>query len=145
MRTLLDTNILVHAYNSESPVHRAAREVLRDALTGNLEAVITPQVLYEFYAVSTDPRRVSSPLEPQVAAAICRDLALSPEMEKIHTSEASTEEALSLAEAHGLRGPDVFDCVLAATAKQGGVRRIYTENVADFARFGFLEAVNPLG
>jgi predicted nucleic acid-binding protein len=38
-----------------------------------------------------------------------------------------------------LSGGKVFDCVLAVTAKENSVDKIYTENVEDFEFYDFLE------
>jgi len=43
-----------------------------------------------------------------------------------------------------LSGGKVFDCVLAVTAKENGVEKIYTENVEDFEFYDFLKVSNPL-
>jgi predicted nucleic acid-binding protein len=37
----------------------------------------------------------------------------------------------------------VFDCVLAVTAKENNVDTIYTENVTDFKHFKFVKVKNP--
>jgi predicted nucleic acid-binding protein len=53
MKILLDTNILVHAHNRASQFHRKAADIIKKALQGEIEAYITPQILYEFFAVVT--------------------------------------------------------------------------------------------
>jgi predicted nucleic acid-binding protein len=108
-----------------------------------MEAVISPQNLYEFYSVVTNPKRVQPPLTCEKAAEICRTMHESPELAKIHPSTNTPITALSLAEEHGLDGAGVFDCVLAATAKENGVEIIYTQNVDNFRGFGFLRVVDP--
>jgi predicted nucleic acid-binding protein len=108
-----------------------------------MEAVVTPQNLYEFYSVVTNPKRVLPPLPCEKAAEICRTIHESPELAKIHPSINTPIMALSLAEEHGLGGAGVFDCVLAATAKENGVEIIYTQNVDDFRRFGFIRVIDP--
>lgn len=39
---------------------------------------------------------------------------------------------------------EIFDCLLAVTAKENGVGMIYTENVDHFRAYGFLKVENPL-
>ncbi len=60
MKILLDTNILVHAYNKSSPNQIEAAGIIRKAMQGEIEACLTPQVLYELFAVVTDPKRVEN-------------------------------------------------------------------------------------
>jgi predicted nucleic acid-binding protein len=40
-------------------------------------------------------------------------------------------------------GAKIFDCLLAATARENGVDVICTENTEDFEGFKFIKAVNP--
>jgi predicted nucleic acid-binding protein len=44
----------------------------------------------------------------------------------------------------GLSGGKIFDCVLAVTAGENGIKIIYTENVEDLKFYEFVEASNPL-
>jgi predicted nucleic acid-binding protein len=43
-----------------------------------------------------------------------------------------------------LSGGGIFDCILAVTAKENGIKEIYTENLEDFKFYNFLKASNPL-
>jgi predicted nucleic acid-binding protein len=58
MKILLDTNILVHAYNKSSPHQSKAGGIIRRAMRGEIEACLTAQVLFEFFAVVTNAKRV---------------------------------------------------------------------------------------
>lgn len=113
-------------------------------MKGGLDAVITPQILYEFYSVVTNPRRIDPPISHALAADICRMMQESPELVKIHPSSSVPSEVFKLVEEHGVTGVGVFDCVLAVTARENGVEAIYTRNVDDFEMFGFLVVENPL-
>lgn len=144
MRILLDTNILVHAHNRASPHQHRAAEVLRRALRRDIEASVSPQVIYEFYAVITDPRRVENPLSAQEAADICLDIWESRELEKVNPTPMAPREVFALATELGLNGGAIFDCVLAVTAKENGVEAVYTENTGDFEGYSFLKVFNPL-
>ena len=64
---LLDTNILVHAAGTQSLRHAKSKELRDQAVSGDFEACIAAQVLTEFYAVVTDPRRFQPPLTPNQA------------------------------------------------------------------------------
>lgn len=113
-------------------------------MTGEIEAVITPQILYEFYSVVTNPRRIEPPLSLEIAVEICRTMHESPELAKILPSLNTPREALRLVEEHRIEGAGIFDCVLAATAKENGVESVYTQNLEDFERYDFLRVENPL-
>ena len=140
----MDTNILVHAFNRSSPYQVKAADTLRRGLTNEFEAFIAPQIIFEFYAVITDPRRVEKPLAPEEAAGTSMDLLESKELQKIGTSPLAAREILELAKKHSLKGGDIFDCVLAVNARDNEIDMIYTQNVRDFNPYSFLRAVNPL-
>ncbi len=144
MKTLLDTNILVHAHNQSSPNQNTASDILRDAINSRLDAYITPQILYEFFSVITNSRRVDKPLDSNEALGICKDLWVSPAIKAIEPQSSTTLAVFDLARNHGIAGARIFDYAIAVTAKEHGIERIFTENTKDFAAFGFLKVVNPL-
>ena len=145
MRIILDTNILVHAHNKSSPKQENASNILRRILTKELEAVITPQILHEFYSVITNSKQVERPLQPREAFEICVDLLESREIERAIPSLMTSKTAFQLAKDLGLKGSQIFDCLLAVTANENGIETIYTENTKDFERYDFLIVENPLG
>lgn len=144
MKILLDTNILVHSYNKASPYQRRASDVVRRAVRGEMKACIAPQILYEFFAVVTDHRRVEHPLSVGEAVDICLDLWECREIERVNPGGLAAREVFKLAREFKLSKGGIFDCVLAVTAKENDVETIYTQNVADFQTYDFLKVANPL-
>ena len=71
VKILLDTNILVHAYNKSSPNQKQASKILKQALRGEIDACLTAQVIYEFFAVVTNSMRVDCPMKLEEAADLC--------------------------------------------------------------------------
>ena len=65
----LDTNVLVYAADAGSPLHDTARQLRDRGVRGEIPLVVSPQVLLEFFAVITHPRRVQTPRSPQEASA----------------------------------------------------------------------------
>jgi predicted nucleic acid-binding protein len=143
MKILLDTNILVHAYNKSSPHQQEAANIVRKAMQGETKACLTPQVLYELFAVVTNPKRVEKPLSTQETTELCIDLWECNEIEKVIPSGISPIEVFKLAKTLKLSKAEIFDCMLAVTAKENNVETIYTENVADFKGYAFLKVINP--
>lgn len=105
---------------------------------------IAPQILYEFFAVVTNPRRVEHPLTPDGAVEICLDLWECREIEKVNPTPMASKEVFKLAKKLKLSKGGVFDPVLAVTAKENSLEKIYTENTSDFKAYGFIKALNPL-
>jgi predicted nucleic acid-binding protein len=143
MKILLDTNILVHAYNKSSPHQSKARKIIKKAMQGEIEACLSPQILYEFFAVVTSAKRVEHPMPSDEAADLCLDLWECNEIEKLNPSGLASIEVFKSAKELKLSKTEIFDCVLAVTAKENNVETIYTENIVDFKHYTFLKSVNP--
>ena len=143
MKTLLDTNILVHAYNKSSPNQEQACKILKQAMQGEIQACLSPQVLYEFFAVVTSAKRVEHPISSAEAANLCIDLWECNEILKLNPSEIAPLEVFKFVEELNLSKAKIFDCVLAVTAKENSVDSIFTENIADFKPYKFIKVVNP--
>lgn len=86
MKILLDTNILVHAYNSMSPHREKASEIIERAARGEIKACLAAQVLYEFFAVITNPKRIENPMRPHEAADLCMNFWESTDIEKLNST-----------------------------------------------------------
>jgi len=143
MKILLDTNILVHAYNKSSPHQEKASKILKKAMQGETTAYLSPQILYEFFVVVTSVKRVEHPMSPREAADLCIDLWECNEIEKLNPSGNAPIEVFKYAKEFKLSKAEIFDCVLAVTAKENDIETIYTENVADFKHYKFVKASNP--
>jgi predicted nucleic acid-binding protein len=143
MKILLDTNILVHAYNKSSPHQDQASKIIRQAMKGETDVCLSPQVLYEFFAVVTSAKRVEHPISPLEAANLCIDLWECNEIEKLNPSKIAPIEIFEFVKELNLSKAEIFDCVLAVTAKENDVDIIVTENIADFKGYKFVKAVNP--
>lgn len=66
---LLDTNVLIDAFYKDSDHYPAARSLLDLAQQEEPSLCVTPQVLAEFYAVVTHPKRVTHPKSPAIYRA----------------------------------------------------------------------------
>ena len=141
--TMLDTNVLVDALYEDLPEYPAASYLLTLADNTDAAFCVAPQVLAEFYAIITDPRRVSAPY----TAAEARQ-----EVEKIRNKRGIrilpvpvdvVDRWLELLQAHPVTRARVFDLQLVATMLGNEVRSIYTFNVRDFTPFSDLEVLTP--
>ena len=140
---LLDANILVYADQEEDEHHKAAKALRDRGQRGELSLCITPQVLNEYFAVITSPRRITHPLEPAVAMAEVEKYVHSRHIRKIYPTPAVHDYIRSLFQQHPVAGPGIFDLYLAATMLSNGVKRIYTYNTKHFAPFSEIEALTP--
>jgi len=139
---LLDTNLLVYQLDTTSPFHGVAHALVEDVLTGEVFGCLAMQVLTEFCATATDPRRLTVPLSPAAARVEVEKLLASPVPLLYQSREAAGIFARLIAR-HSISRQHVHDAALAATMLANGVTRIYTANSADFAMFDEIEVVNP--
>ena len=93
---LLDANVLIYAEQDKSLYHEASK-LLRDrALTGAIAACVSPQVLNEFYAVVTNPRRVDDPLSAREAVDQIRKYYRAKHLVKIFPGPSIIKRELEL-------------------------------------------------
>jgi toxin-antitoxin system PIN domain toxin len=139
---LLDSNILVYALNRRASQHEAARQLRDQAFRGVRPACLCPQVLREFYAVVTHPRRIEDPVPPALAAEEVRKYLSTP----VRLLSPGRRDLLILADLlarYDVIGQAVHDAALVATMLASSVRIIYTANTGDFAAYEEIEVVNP--
>ena len=144
MRFLIDTNILLHAANTASPLHDAARDFLNGHLRARTPWCTTWPVLYEFLRVSTHARVFPRPLKADQALAFASALA---DLDEVSILSATNRHLASLADVlKGLGQPagNLFhDVHTAVLMREHGVTEIMTADT-DFLQFDFLRVTNPL-
>ena len=100
-------------------------------MSGELDAVVVPQVLMEFYAVVTSPRRVRSPLSPRDGALQVTDWRRTIAVR--YPTAGCLDEWTTLVGRLRRTGQDVHDLFLIAQMQAHGIRDICTVNAGDFA------------
>jgi toxin-antitoxin system PIN domain toxin len=142
---MLDTNVLVYAFDQQSKFHNASRTLLVKAADAESQGhySVTPQILAEFFAVVTNPRRVHNPRTPQEALDVIERLMALPHLTVLAVPIDVVSRWVKLIRIHQVRGSAVFDTQLAATMLANGVRKIYTFDRAHFEHFSEIEIVTP--
>jgi len=140
---LVDTNVIVYALLPEADEHAAYRALFERAQSGVLALCLAPQVLAEFFAVVTDPRRVTAPREPAQALDAIRKYLTMPGLRLLPVPEDVVTRWVDLVERHPVTRGRVFDRQLAATMLGNGVTRIYTHNRPDFEMLAGVEVLTP--
>ena len=138
---LPDINLLLHAYNSESPVHAGARLVGRP-LSGRRRVALARATILGFVRVATHRQIFANPLAVAVACAHVRGMAWSALGQRHRSRGASCRDPLRLLESLGTAGNLTTDAHLAALAIEHQAELHSTD--ADFTRFPGLRWVNPL-
>jgi len=140
---LLDTNILVYAADERSPFHQATKALRKKGLSGEIPLCVCPQVLNEFFAIVTDPRRVSNPRTQLEARLEIEKYLYSKNILKIHPGPEIIEKTLDLLKQHEITKQKIFDLQLVATMLANNVTHLYTYNHDDFSKFKEIEILIP--
>ncbi len=137
-----DINLLLYAYDADSPVHPQAAAWWRACLSGTEPVGLLPVVAFGFVRIGTNVRAFQHPLTPGEAAGHVRSWLAQPSVELLDPGPAHVERVLTLLEGLGTAGNLVTDAQIAAAAlDQDAV--LHTTD-ADFIRFGTLRWFNPI-
>lgn len=142
-QSLVDTNVLIYSFSKESEHYQVCRELLNKAQDGKFFLCVAPQILAEFYAIATDPRRTTAPQKPNDLLAVIDQLLAMPGMTILPLPVDVVERWVSLIRKHPVTGSDIFDIQLVATMLGNGINRIYTYNRKDFEKFSEIEVLTP--
>lgn len=138
----IDANLLLYAYDEESPHHAAARGWLERTLEGDEEIRIPLSSALAFIRIGTNPSVFRVPLDAGDAVQIVERWLGRAGVQLGMPTDRHWSVMLRMARAGQARGPLVMDAHLAALAvEHGGV--LYTTD-RDFARFDDLKFRNPL-
>ena len=139
---LPDINLLLHAYNSESPVHPAARAWWEGLLNGTRPVGLAWAAVLGFIRITTHRQILTNPLPVTAACAHARAWLAQPYVSLIDPGARHSEILFGLLESLGTAGNLTTDAHLAALAIEHQAELHSTD--ADFARFPGLRWVNPL-
>lgn len=139
----LDTNLIVYAINKDSPYHARATALMEAIGEGKLETCLSLQVLGEFYATATNPKKIEKTLTPEEAVMVIEGLLRTDTILKLYPKQETLKLTLDLVKRYQLKSLDFFDAQIVATMLDNGVTTIYTVNEQDFAVFEEIKAVNP--
>jgi len=142
-RALVDTNVVVYAHFEDSEHYAACSALLARAQAGQVDLCITSQNLAEFFAIVTNPRRVTNPLEPEEALDAITALRTIPGLTLLLNPADLPDRWMTLARQYRARGANVFDLQLVATMEAHGVSQIYTLNASHFNKISGLTVLTP--
>jgi uncharacterized protein len=140
---LLDANILLYAYDSDSPQHTACRAWLEAAFNAEETVALPWQTSLAFVRIATNPRAVRRPLTASEACDIVGSWLLRPNVVILAAGERFWEIFKAQMLEAQVSGPLVTDTALAALALEHGATICSTDR--DFRRFEGLKLLNPSG
>ena len=137
-----DVNLLLHAYNSDSRVHAAARRWWEGSLGGPQPVGLTWVAMLGFVRIATHRQIFDHPMAVGSALAIVKSWLEQPYVSVVHPGDRHAAILFSLLEGLGTAGNLTSDAHLAALAIEHQAELHSTD--ADFARFAGLRWANPL-
>ena len=135
MKTFVDTNVLVYAYDRASGwKHGRARDLV-EKLWNEGSGILSTQVLQELYV---NVRRKARPPVPQEEARtlVADYLAWDP----VVNDGAAVLEAVDVGHRHQL---SFRDALIVVAARKGGASVIYSEDLNHGQMFGSVQVLNP--
>ena len=139
---LPDINILVHAYNSDSARHDAARQWWETTLSERRPLALAWATALGFIRIVTNPRILENPMRPPEATRRVRSWLDHPRVEVVTPGEGHADILFGLLEELGTAGNLTTDAHLAALAIEYQAEVASTDT--DFMRFPRLRWFNPL-
>lgn len=139
---VLDANILLYAYNADSPHHVAARAWLEEVFNAEEPIGLPWQSVLAFVRITTNPRAVRSPLTGTQACDIVNEWLARPNITTIDAGERFWDFFREYVTEAKVSGPLVSDAALAALTLEQGATLYSTDK--GFRRFRGLRLVDPL-
>lgn len=140
---LIDVNVLVYAFRTDAPDHRAYTDWLSGVLQGDQAYGTSDVVLSGFLRVVTHPRVFRTPSKIDVALAFCQQVRDRPHSVRIEPGIRHWHIFMDLCRKAAVKGNLVPDAYFAALAIESGSEWITTDR--DYARFPGLRRRHPLG
>ena len=139
---LLDANVLLYAYNRDSPHHEVCRVWLEESFNGQEPLALPWQTLLAFIRIATNPRATSHPLTGEQACNIVGQWLAHPNVTVPTAAERFWPLLCELVVEAQVSGPLLTDAALAALALEHGATLCSTDR--DFRRFRGLRLQDPL-
>ena len=134
MATLVDTGILLRAFDANYPDYKAIRKALRKALDEGIRLIVTVQNMAEFWNAATRPLEYNG--QGLSAERAKRRVAIIERVcEVVSEDNVSYGEWKRLVEEYGVSGVSVHDARLVSVMLRMGIKRILTLNEQHFKRY----------
>jgi predicted nucleic acid-binding protein len=137
VRSMVDTNILIYAHDTDQGAKHDRSVDLLSELLAEHRLVLSAQILNEFYAATTRPRGPFR-LSHGEAGQVVRELAAMAEVTPMTAS--TTLRSLDAVPHHGLA---FWDALIWAAAMENGVSVIYSEDFQDGRVLEGVRYINP--
>lgn len=142
MTVLVDANLLLYAYDADSPHHPAARRWLEGEISSGRPVRFALVTLLAFVRIASDRRVFERPLAAAAACAIVESWLAAPNVRLLDPGPRTWRHLAAVCADAQARGALVMDAHLAALALEHGAAVVTTDR--DFRRFDGIRSSNPL-
>ena len=139
---LLDSNLLLYAYDTSSPFHERARDWFEETLGSEAEVGVALVSILAFLRVGTSPTVFARPMTVEDAAGVVSRWLERPNVGIVQPTRRHLEVLAEVARSGKARGPLLMDAHLAALAIEHGATLCTSDR--DFTRFRGLRLEDPL-
>jgi uncharacterized protein len=139
---LIDTNILVYAFNQDAPEHQRARAWLENILSGNNPVGLPWIVIVSFLRITTNHKVMPKALQVEQALGYVDSWLQQPYVTPLNPGERHWVILHKLLHDSGTAGNLTNDAHIAAIAIEHGYTVYSADN--DFKRFRGITHINPL-
>ena len=139
---LVDANLLLYAYDSESPHHEPSRKWLETALSSGHPVRLALTTLLAFVRIASDRRIFTQPLSPVEACELIEEWLAQPNVRLLQPGPRAWQLLSTMCDEGQAKGAMVMDAHLAALAREHGASIATTDR--DFMRFPNVELINPI-
>lgn len=134
-KVFFDSNILIYVYDTRDQIKQSqAQELLLNA-TQSQTAVLSAQVLGEFFVVVT--RKIPQPMSPSEAAEVIAELGA---LEVMPLDFSLVQRAIVTQQKYGT---SYWDSLIISAAERAGCVRIYSEDLNNGQLYHGIEVQNP--
>ena len=139
---LVDVNLLLYAYDSESPHHKASRGWLEGAMSSGHAIRFSLTTVLAFVRIASDRRVYTRPLSPADACSLVETWLALPNVRVLQPGPRTWRLLARMCEEGQAKGAMVMDAHLAALALEHGASIASTDR--DFMRFPDIDLMNPV-
>ena len=142
MTVLVDANLLLYAYDADSPRHATARRWLEAEISSGRPVRLALVTLLAFVRIASDPRIFTRPLPAAEACMIVESWLQAANVHMLMPGPRTWKHLGDVCARAQAKGPLVMDAHLAALAAEHGAAIATTDR--DFLRFPGIRTINPL-
>jgi len=132
-RSFLDSNVLIYTDDASAPAKQATALDLIEGCHASHSAVLSVQVLQEYFVITTRKLGVDAALARRKVELFAQ----------LHVVATVPEDVLAAIDLHRLHRISFWDALIVRSAINAGCARLYSEDLQEGRRFEGLEVVNP--